>query len=187
MNQVRSYPLTSDLSPQFAVLGYLNLQPMYGYDLHRQLRANLSEVWRISLSQVYNILKRLEKEGWVTSTSQPQEKHPARACFSLTETGRALFNEWLLTPTPGSAHALRVEFLTRLYFAAQMGESLSSRLVQEQVATTQRDILRLQKHYDEIPTDQVYNRLGVELRIRQMLAILSWIEDSLNVTVEGID
>jgi PadR family transcriptional regulator AphA len=168
-------------------MGFLSLQSMHGYDLHRQLRANLREVWRISLSQVYNILKRLEKEGLVSAEFQLQEKHPARACFSLTENGRAVFNEWLLAPTPGSAHALRVEFLTRMYFAGLTSESLPLRLVQEQVATSRRDIQRLQKRYDEIPPDQVYNRLGVELRIRQMRAILAWIEDNLKATIEGGD
>ncbi len=166
-------------------MGFLNLQPMHGYDLHRQLEENLGEVWRISLSQVYNILKRLEKEGQVASTSLPQEKHPARACFSLTAEGMACYETWLLAPTPGSAHALRVEFLTRLFFAGRVSANLGERLVQEQVEKTRADILRLQKHYDEISSEQGFNRLGVDLRIRQMKAILDWIQACHATLVEG--
>ena len=167
---------SSELSPHFALLGFLYLQPMHGYNLHKQMETHLREVWHISQSQAYTILKRIEKEGLVSALHQEQKKRPARACFSLTPQGRACFEAWLYRPTPGSARALRVEFLTRLFFASQMSEDLAPRLLEEQAAATRADLLDLSRRMEQIPSSQPYNRLGIELRARQLTALLDWMD-----------
>jgi PadR family transcriptional regulator, regulatory protein AphA len=176
---------SADLSPHYALLGFLYLQPMHGYELHKQFQANLREVWRVSQSQAYTILKRLEKDAWVRSTSlhPPEGKRPGRSCFELTPTGRAAFENWLFTPTPSSARALRVEFLTRLFFASRIGGRLTSRLLQEQAAATREDLAGLNRRLEQIPAGQIYNRLGIELRIRQLFALLEWM-DSCEQTLQ---
>jgi PadR family transcriptional regulator, regulatory protein AphA len=175
----------SELSPKYVVLGFLYFQPMHGYDLHKQIEIDLREVWRIRQSQSYNLLKHLEKEGWITTTHQPQEKRPDRELLTITDSGRNQFESWLFTPTPGSARAIRVEFITRLYFASQISENLCSRLTQEQAKTIRMDLILLFQRLAEIPADQVFNRLGLELRTRQLTVVLEWIEDSLSHFVEG--
>jgi len=45
------------------LLGFLNQQPAHGYDLHERIEAELGQIWRIGLSQTYNILNRLETQG----------------------------------------------------------------------------------------------------------------------------
>jgi len=173
---------SADLFPHFALLGFLYFQPMHGYDLHKQLQTNLGEVWRISQSQVYAILKRLEKDAWVLATSQPDPdgKRPERSRFELTPSGRAQFEKWLYTPTSSSARALRVDFLTRLFFASLPGPATGSelvlRLLQEQAVATRGDLGRLQRRLEQVPANQIYNRLGVELRVRQLRALLEWME-----------
>lgn len=166
----------SDLSPHFALMGFLYLRSMHGYDLHKQLEANLREVWRISQSQAYAILKRLEREGWVRAEHQPQEKRPERSCFSLTPDGRARFEAWLYGPTPSSARALRVELLTRLFFAASTQAGLAPRLLHEQAVYSRAGLEALRRRLDNIPPDQLYNRLSLELRIRQLITLLDWME-----------
>ena len=156
-------------------MGLLYFQPMHGYDLHRFLEANLGEIWRMSQSQVYATLKRLEKKGLVIATRQPQEKRPDRSCFALTESGRTRFESWLFTPTPSSAHLIRVEFITRLFFTSQMGEDVRSQVLQEQAAAIHLDLDLLQKRLGALAPDQVFNRLGLELRLRQLLSISEWL------------
>jgi hypothetical protein len=72
--------------------------------------------------------------------------------------------------------AIRVEFLSRLYFASQIDENACSRLLQDQVATTHRSLSRLQERLDLLPPGQTFNRLGLELRIRQLITTLEWLE-----------
>jgi DNA-binding PadR family transcriptional regulator len=165
----------SDLSPQYALLGFLYLGPMHGYDLHRSLEANLREVWRISQSQTYNILKRLHKEGLIQSNHQPQEKRPDRQILSLTEAGQECVEKWLYTPTQASARALRVELLTRLFFASQLNDDICSRLIQEQAVSTANDIEALNRRLINVPPHQAINRLGLDLRIHQLSVMLDWL------------
>ena len=166
----------SDLSPQYPVMGFLYLQPMHGYELHKRLESKLHETWRISQSQAYSILQRLESAGLIAATTEPQRRRPDRAAFALTELGKAEFESWLHTPTRSSARAIRVEFLTRLFFASQISEKLCRRILLAQVKATRRDLARMEKQLGAIAPDQVFNRLGLELRVRQVAALLEWLE-----------
>ena len=168
--------MPNELSPQYALLGFLYFQPMHGYDLHKRLDASLRELWHISQSQAYNILKRLEKESLITPTFQPQEKLPDRSCYALTALGKEKFETWMATPTACSVRAIRIEFLTRLYFASLIDEDTCSRLLQDQVAYTQRNLSRLKDRLGMLPAGQTFNRLGLELRIRQLITTLEWLE-----------
>src|SRR5512137_1912957 len=104
-------------SPEYALLGFLYEHPRHGYALHRQLVTELGHVWHVSQSQAYNILKRLEIQGWISSSTQEQEKLPARQNLQITEAGRRRFEEWLEAPSGSSVRAIRLEFITRIYFA----------------------------------------------------------------------
>ncbi len=168
--------IASEISPKYTILGLLYFQPMHGYDLHRKLTLDLREIWRIRQSQVYNLLKRLEAEDLVQASRQAQEKRPDRTLLNLTENGKSTFLTWLNTPTRPSSRAIRVEFLTRVYFAAQMGETIVSRLVNEQASATQKDLERLQERYDTMSHEDVFSRFGLELRMRQIITILDWLE-----------
>ena len=107
-------------SPEYALLGFLYSQPSHGYDLHRLLMAELGEIWHVSQSQTYNILKRLETQGYISSTTVEQEKLPAIQSLKITTAGRHRFEAWLETPTGSSVRAIRLEFITRLYFAQKL-------------------------------------------------------------------
>ena len=183
----KSYPPASELSPKYALLGFLYIRPMHGYDLHKHLETDLSEVWRIGQSQAYNILKHLERAGWVTATLQQQEKRPDRELLTITDLGKTEFEAWLYTPTPGSARAIRVEFITRLYFASNLSENLCSRLIQEQADSIHAHILQLEERLRDVPKDQIFNQMGLDLRIRQLITVLVWVEHAMDYFVEGVD
>ncbi|NPV75525.1 MAG: helix-turn-helix transcriptional regulator [Anaerolineae bacterium] len=177
---------TSELSPRYVVMGFLYIYPMHGYDLHKHLEANLHEVWRISQSQTYNILKYLKKEGLVTATLQQIEKRPDRELLTLTDSGKIEFEAWLFAPTPSSSRAIRVEFITRLFFASNLSEHLCSHLIQEQANALRIHLEGLYARLNTIPRDQIFNRMGLELRIEQLKSVLSWVENAMEYFVEGI-
>jgi DNA-binding PadR family transcriptional regulator len=174
MSKKSSY--VGSLSPEYALLGFLAHQPGHGYELHLKLVTQLGQVWHISQSQVYAILKRLEQQGDLTGSVQEQARLPRRTCYALTPAGRRRFETWLDTPTGCSVRAIRVEFTTRLYFAAQESQARAEALIDAQVAETQAGLGRLQSLLSELPPDQVYNRLGLELRLSQLAAVLGWLE-----------
>lgn len=166
------------LSPEYPLLGLLAQQPDHGYELHQRLVADLGQVWHVSQSQVYSILKRLEMHGDITGTVQEQEKLPKRLLYRVTPTGQARFETWLNTPTGSSVRAIRVEFISRLFFACQRGQQFANVLIDAQVDETHKGLARLNQMMDELPPDQVFNRLGLDLRIKQLTSILDWLAKS---------
>jgi PadR family transcriptional regulator AphA len=164
------------LSPEYALLGFLAEHPNHGYELHQRLANELGHVWHVSQSQVYNILKRLESQGDITGSLQEQEKLPSRVLYALTPIGQTRFETWLDTPTGCSVRAIRVEFITRLYFASRRGNSRADALLDSQVEETRKGLTRLQGMLTSLPHEQVFNCLGLELRINQLASILEWLE-----------
>ena len=168
---------SSALSPEYVLLGFLMLRTAHGYELHEQVQQKLGQIWQISLSQTYNILKRLEKRGFIVGAVQEQEKAPARRRFRLTPLGRRRFEEWLKMPAEPSARAIRVEFLTRLYFTYVTNPPAARRLIDMQIAATQAGVAHLSEVLGQLSSEQVFNHLGLDLRLRQLKSILDWLAE----------
>jgi PadR family transcriptional regulator AphA len=165
------------LSPEYALLGFLYLQPSHGYGLHQQLAGELGFVWHISQSQTYNILNRLEMQGDVSSTMVEQEKLPPRQMLQITQKGRERFDKWMDMPTGSSVRAIRLEFITQLYFAQKIAPQKIQFLLDSQSAEINATIVRLELNQAEIPAGQAFNRLSLQLRIRQLHTALDWVNE----------
>jgi DNA-binding PadR family transcriptional regulator len=166
---------TGSLSPEFPLLGFLSQGPAHGYELHQKLTTELGQVWHLSQSQVYSILNRLEGKGFIEGTLQEQDKLPAKRLFVLTEPGKNRFQEWLSAPSRSSARAIRVEFITRLYFAYDQEPRKALQLVATQIVDTQTRLQELEALQSLEPSEQIFNQMGLDLRIRQLNSILGWL------------
>jgi DNA-binding PadR family transcriptional regulator len=165
------------LSPEMALLGLLYEAPGHGYDLHRKVIADLGQVWHLSQSQAYSILKRLELRGDISVEEIPQEKLPARQLFYMTEQGRSHFLAWLETPTGGRTRAIRMEFVTRLYFLhLYMPEKLPFAFEQQKMEA-KAHIQRLEKMRADLPVEQIYNCMSLDMRLKQLRLVLEWLDE----------
>ncbi|MFH1523452.1 MAG: helix-turn-helix transcriptional regulator [Chloroflexota bacterium] len=165
------------ISPEFALLGFLSVQSSYGYDLHQQLIKGLGFVWHISQSQTYNILNRLEMQGDISSTMLEQEKLPSRQVLQITRKGRDRFDKWMDMPTGSSVRAIRLEFVTRLFFAQKIALQKIQPLLDSQAVEINAAISKLESSQAEIPADQIINRLSLQLRIRQLHSAMDWLNE----------
>ncbi|HUW70340.1 MAG TPA: PadR family transcriptional regulator [bacterium] len=109
-----------DLRPEFVPLGFLVEEPTHGYELYRRFSETLAGLWRLSESQMYATLKRLEYHGLIESSAPEKGSAASRRVLSPTAGGRRLFDAWLAEPTVCSPRVLRLEFLSRLFFARRM-------------------------------------------------------------------
>ncbi len=165
------------LSPEYALLGFLAQQPAHGYELHQRLSADLGQIWHASVSQIYNILNRLERQGFIAGRVQEQAKRPDRTRFHLTAAGRRRFEAWLQAVAPGQGRAVRLEFTTRLYFAQALQPDLVPQLVAAQAAEIRSRLDQLEPALAGLPPDQVLNRQSLRLRIRQLTLLLEWVQE----------
>lgn len=167
----------SRLSPEFVLLGFLYQKPSHGYELNKRLQEEFGHIWRVSQSQTYNILKRLESQGLITATAVEQPKLPSRQQLQLSAAGTRRFMRWLNAPTPSSVHAIRVEFITRLYFIRQYYPQKVDETIQAQIAQVNAGIERLERVRASLSGDQTFNRLALDLRLKLLLSIVAWLNE----------
>jgi len=117
-----------------AILGFLQQQPLTGYDLKtRCFDVSVAKFWPADQAQIYRTLDRLEEQGWTASHMEIQQSRPNRKIYQITDAGRAELARWLVTPQPLPIH--REPFLVQLYFAAGLGkETILSRLEEQMEA-----------------------------------------------------
>lgn len=168
---------TSGLSPEYALLGFLDQNSAHGYELHQKLIEHLGEIWHVSLSQTYNILTRLEEQGFIRGTIQTQDKRPAKRLLRLTAKGQQRFEIWLNAVSACSVRAIRVEFMTRLYFLNARNPADTFQAIDTQVAALQNYLAKLDEQMNKIPANQMFNRFGMSLRIRQLASLAEWLID----------
>jgi DNA-binding PadR family transcriptional regulator len=165
------------LSPEMALLGLLYQEPGHGYDLHRKVVTDLGHVWHLSQSQAYAILKRLEARGDISAQEIPQEKLPPRQLLHITAQGRKKFMEWLDAASGGSTRAIRMEFITRLYFMNMYFPKKVRQAFAQQRKEAEKNIQRLEKTLTDIPSEQIYNRMSLEMRLKQLYLVLEWLDE----------
>jgi DNA-binding PadR family transcriptional regulator len=174
MNKVKPHHIGT-LSPEMVLLGLLYREVGHGYDLHRKIVADLGHVWHLSQSQAYSILKRLETRGDIFVQEIPQEKLPPRQELHMTAQGRRNFLAWLDRPSGGSTRAIRMEFLTRLYFMELYFPEKISRAFDQQRAEAEAHIHRLEKTLSSLSAEQIYNHLSLDMRLKQLRLVLEWL------------
>jgi len=165
-----------NLSPEFALLGFLIASPNHGYDLHQRFIVELGHVWHMSQSQAYAILKRLEQRGDISAQIVEQDKLPARQMLRITAQGGRRFNEWMEDISVNS-RSIRLEFLTRLYFARIYKPEKVAQIYEAQCDEINLTIERLESLFANLPPEQQFNHLSLDLRLRQMKLIQEWMRD----------
>lgn len=164
--------MKSTISPEPALLGFLREGPLHGYDLHKQVNANLGAVWRIGLSQMYALLKEYETRGWIKTIIRPQNGRPPRKMLQLTPAGKRAFDTWMRQAAHG-LREFRVDFFARLYFARAAGRPALRAFLDQQIQVTRQE-------YDKLERSEPASEFaGVvsHFRLAQLEAILGWLAE----------
>lgn len=76
-----------------AVVAYA-AEPLYGYQIAKQLEAMGEGVLAGKQSALYPVLRNLEAAGLLSSHMQPSDSGPPRRCYRATAGGRRMLAEW---------------------------------------------------------------------------------------------
>jgi DNA-binding PadR family transcriptional regulator len=106
-----------------------------------------------------------------------QEKLPPRQLLHITPQGRQHFTDWLDTSSGGSTRAIRMEFVTRLYFLNLYFPEKIAHTFDQQRTEAETHIAQLSQICDELPTEQIYNRMSLKMRVEQLRTVLEWLDE----------
>ncbi len=110
------------MSLQYALLGFLNYQPMTGYELKQFMDVSTANFWHAKQSQIYATLKKMAKMGLVESHIEAQNGRPDRRVYTITEEGRADMQNWLARPVT-ELQPKKELLLLKLFFSAGLDKA----------------------------------------------------------------
>lgn len=102
------------MSLRFALLGLLAVEPASGYDLKRAINRSTYFIWNATGPQIYNTLRDLREDGYITSKSLAQKGKPDKHIHTITANGQAALKEFMGKPIRASV--TRDEVLLRIFF-----------------------------------------------------------------------
>lgn len=104
------------MSLSFGILGFLNYGDMSGYDLVKAFESSLQLFWHAQSSHIYLELRKLEKKGYICGKTVIQSDRPNKKMFSITETGKKEFMNWLAEGAGEDAVHFKSAFLMKVFF-----------------------------------------------------------------------
>lgn len=172
---------------EYAILGFLNYQPMTGYDLKKVFDRSIRHFWQADQSQIYRTLARLTEEGAVLMDVMEQSDRPDRKVYSITTIGRDRLLNWLTEPFPREES--RSKPLVQMFFSGQVTDA---RMV-EKLTGALEGMKQQMAVFDLIP-DQVreftpmakndrelfYWFLTLELGKRNLQTNIEWMESVID-------
>lgn len=149
---------------------------MHGYELRDRLTRGLGACWRIASSQLYQVLHRLEEQGWVECAVEVGPTGPSRNVYGITKEGKAAFWEWAASPVR-HVRQIRVEFLAKAYFLRRLAPDRLAGLIEGQIMTLRELYGRLSEP-PRVETDDIgFGRLATSYRRSQVEGTMRWLEE----------
>ncbi len=170
---------------EMAILGLLKDRAMHGYEIKKELTAQLGQFWQVSYGSLYPSVRRLEKNGMVERYYPKEEVARRKNIYRITPQGEELFTSRLCERTAVVDDArFGVRFAFFRYMNANDRVDLLERrraYLTEMVA----DLKEKLKSYKEKIDDYTYRLM--EHRVDTTRADIEWIdrliaEEKLNLT-----
>lgn len=176
--------ISPGVSLRHAVLGFLSLRPLTGYDVKKYFDASIRHFWSADQAQIYRSLSQMADEGLVEVHVIAQDSRPDRKEHHITAAGLAELDSWLCSPL--EPQAVREPFLVKVFFAGRLPSSDAATMLDARVAAAGRqlDILRQVAAQTTAALEQgppalegLLATATLENGIRHVVAELQWLHD----------
>jgi DNA-binding PadR family transcriptional regulator len=170
---------------KYTILGFLNLEPMSGYELKHIFDHSVQHFWSAKQSQIYRELSKLLEKGYVEVKRIRQEKNPDKKVYSITESGQKELIQWIKNPLE-TEYPHRIPFLIQVFFSAVVSredvlnilenqEKKQKRILNELKNETSEYLNNFSKDLSNLENEEFF-RLTLELGIRHQETMIHWIE-----------
>lgn len=141
-----------------AILGFLEYQPMTGYDLKKYFDQSVAHFWSATQSHIYKALEKLESDGLVESEIIQGEGKPNRKQYQITATGRGELRRWVSTPLPLEIH--RETWLIQVFFSHNISNEEIAHMFKKRIEAMREYLSQCQVAQKNI--DENAARVGIE-------------------------
>ncbi len=179
------------MSLEHAILGFLNYEPMTGYDLKKSIDVSVAHFWPAVQSQIYRTLARMEQDKWLQVETVPQPPRPPRKVYSLTEAGRAELYRWLEEPQP--AAEVRLAWLIQVFFGGRLSDEKVIALLEHQLSVQRARAQGFgaipsetsEEMSEDDPRERFFWLLTVDFGVAQAMSQVRWLEAVISSLRKG--
>lgn len=179
---------------KYTLLGFLNYQPMTGYELKQRMDRSTVHFWHAKLSQIYTVLKEMEAQELVVSKVEEQVERPDKRIYAITALGQADLRQWLSQPEL-ELSPKKETIILKLFFSAQLNrETILTQLrLQRELHLKQQNYYReetarmieyARKEFSELEKDAVLWEATRRFGEMYEALYVRWLEETIQM-VEG--
>ena len=85
---------------EHALLVALSERPGSGLELAGRFEKSIGFFWHATHQQIYRVLARMEKDGWVSVETVAQTGRPDKRVYDVSPAGASVLTDWLAEPLP---------------------------------------------------------------------------------------
>lgn len=176
------------VSLRFGLLGLLSYYDMTGYDLNKAFESSLQFMWNAKSSQIYRELKKMEKEGLVSSRLESQQKKFNKKIYTITIAGKKAFQKWVETFPDQLSAPIRNEFIVRVFFGHNLNaENLTFEIMRFkkqreeklQILTKVSESAKKAAARDGLEDSFFYWALTIKKARKEIKAELEWADETI--------
>jgi DNA-binding PadR family transcriptional regulator len=151
---------------EHALLVSLSERPGSGLELSRRFERSIGFFWSATHQQIYRVLRRMEDDGWVSSSTVGQQGRPDRKVYSVSPAGRRQLETWLATSVP--MEQFRSEIAVKLRGSSYGDRSAVLAEVREHLADHRTRLA----HYEQLAARDFPDPAGLDGRHLDVYLVL---------------
>ena len=117
---------------EHALLVALRERPASGLELARRFDRSIGFFWHATHQQIYRVLARMERDGWLTAKAVAQSGKPDKKEYAVSAAGERELADWLARPT--ALDPLRSELAVKMRGASYGDRHAVRALVEDHLA-----------------------------------------------------
>lgn len=175
------------MSLKHAMLGFLSVEDMNGYQIKKHFDESISQFWSVSISQIYPTLSEMLRAELISIQNIDDDDSRGSKIYRITEKGKEELHEWLTVPA--KEEPFRSEMLVKLYFSA----NIDSKTVIEHLAQQKEEAQKRLQFYDaflehvenehskeqQFREDAVYWRMTIRYGILHSRSLIDWCDECI--------
>jgi len=169
------------MSLKYAILGLLDQEPHYGYEIKQKFEQMMGDLWPVSYGQLYPTLRKLAEDDLVTMKTVQGKKAVEKNVYSITELGSRFFKDWLTDKRKKIQISIKDEFTLSLFFLDQIdpidAEDILRAKLDELREKHQHYSEEYQRYTDKTPQ---YKRALTRKMLLHLEAEQRWLEELLS-------
>ena len=166
------------MSLKYAILGLLDRQPHYGYEIKQKFEQMMGELWPISYGQLYPTLRRLAEQKLVTMKTVQGKKAVEKNVYTITKEGSEYFKKWLVSKKKKDQCSIKDEFTLSLFFIDQIDSKTAKDMLEAKMLEIEE---RLKKYSEEYviygKNTPIYRKALTQKMVLHMKAEEQWLND----------